>query len=64
VRLWREWERGSREALELLKAYNREDIVHLEMLMRFAYERLRMLTGVPRVEEPWGCGAARQPTGV
>jgi uncharacterized protein YprB with RNaseH-like and TPR domain len=52
VRLWREWERGSREALELLKAYNREDIVHLEMLMRFAYERLRMLTGVPGVEAP------------
>lgn len=44
VRLWREWERGSREALELLKAYNREDIVHLEILMRFAYERLRLLT--------------------
>lgn len=47
VRLWREWEWGSEEALELLKAYNREDIVNLERLMRFAYRGLFQKTGVP-----------------
>jgi uncharacterized protein YprB with RNaseH-like and TPR domain len=47
VRLWREWERGSRDALELLKAYNREDIVNLERLARYAYEHLRAKSGAP-----------------
>jgi uncharacterized protein YprB with RNaseH-like and TPR domain len=47
VRLWREWERGSSEALELLKAYNREDIVNLERLMHYAYEQMCEKTGIP-----------------
>jgi uncharacterized protein YprB with RNaseH-like and TPR domain len=47
VRLWREWRRGSHEALALLKAYNAEDIVHLEALLEFAYPRLRRLAGFP-----------------
>ncbi len=47
VRLWREWERGSREALDLLKAYNREDIVNLEHLMRHTYHHLRASSGLP-----------------
>jgi hypothetical protein len=47
VRLWREWEQGSEESLELLKAYNREDIVNLERLMRFAYRGLCERTGIP-----------------
>jgi uncharacterized protein YprB with RNaseH-like and TPR domain len=47
VRLWHEWRRGSREALALLKAYNTEDIVHLEALLEFAYPRLRRLAGFP-----------------
>jgi hypothetical protein len=47
VRLWREWEQGSQEALDLLKAYNREDIVNLERLMRLAYRGLCEKTGVP-----------------
>ena len=47
VRLWREWEQGSEESLDLLKAYNREDIVNLERLMRFAYRGLFQKTGVP-----------------
>jgi len=50
VRLWREWEQGSEESLELLKAYNREDIVNLEQLMRFAYRGLCERTGVPASE--------------
>jgi len=37
VRLWREYEAGSREALELLLKYNREDIVNLEPLMEFVW---------------------------
>ena len=47
VRLWREWERGSRQSLDLLKAYNREDIVNLEHLMHHAYDHLRTKTGIP-----------------
>ena len=49
VRLWHEWERGSQEALNLLKAYNREDIVNLERLARYAYEHLRAKSGAPAV---------------
>lgn len=40
VWLWREYQRGSREALDLLVEYNRADVVNLEFLMQFAYERL------------------------
>ena len=47
VRLWREWEQGSQQALDLLKAYNREDITNLERLMRLAYRGLCEKTGVP-----------------
>jgi uncharacterized protein YprB with RNaseH-like and TPR domain len=47
VRLWREWERGSHDALDLLKAYNREDIVNLETLLRYSYHHLRAKTGLP-----------------
>lgn len=47
VRLWREWQRGSREALDLLIRYNTEDIQHLETLLEFAYPRLRELAGFP-----------------
>ena len=47
VRLWKEWQRGSREALDLLIRYNTEDIQHLETLLEFAYPRLRELAGFP-----------------
>jgi uncharacterized protein YprB with RNaseH-like and TPR domain len=47
VRLWREWERGSQEALDLLKAYNKEDVRNLEILLRYAYPRLRAKAGLP-----------------
>ena len=40
VWLWREYQRGSQEALDLLVEYNRADVVNLEFLMQFAYERL------------------------
>jgi len=41
VRLWKEYEAGKQESLDLLVAYNREDIVNLEALMRIAYSTLR-----------------------
>jgi hypothetical protein len=47
VRLWWEWEQGSQKSLDLLKAYNREDIVNLERLMGIAYRGLCEKTGVP-----------------
>jgi uncharacterized protein YprB with RNaseH-like and TPR domain len=47
VRLWREWEAGSREALDLLRRYNAEDICNLETLLRRAYHHLRSQTGLP-----------------
>jgi len=40
VRLWREWERGSKEALALLLEYNREDVSNLVPLAKTAYEGL------------------------
>jgi uncharacterized protein len=45
VRLWREYRRGHDGALELLVAYNREDIHHLEPLMKFTFEELRKKYG-------------------
>jgi hypothetical protein len=47
VRLWREWEQGSQEALDLLKAYNKEDVQNMEALLRYAYPRLREKAGFP-----------------
>ncbi len=44
VKLWREWENGSPEALATLVAYNREDVVHLEQLAEIAYAKLRNAT--------------------
>lgn len=41
VRLWRQYERAGREsALDTLIAYNREDVVNLQVLARHAYQRL------------------------
>lgn len=42
VRLWREWQAGRARSLEVLLAYNREDIVNLAPLMRLAYDRLKL----------------------
>lgn len=41
VRLWREWEWGSRESLDLLIEYNREDIVNLAALLDYGYNEMR-----------------------
>lgn len=40
VRLWRQWRWGSREALDLLLAYNREDVMNMVPLARLAYDQL------------------------
>jgi uncharacterized protein YprB with RNaseH-like and TPR domain len=49
VRLWREYERGSKEALDLVIEYNREDIVNLKPLMELVYQRMS-----EKVLECWG----------
>ncbi|MBM4286091.1 MAG: exonuclease [Deltaproteobacteria bacterium] len=41
VLLWERHRRGDRTALELLLAYNREDVINLEVLMEEAYRRQR-----------------------
>jgi len=41
VRLWHEWEDGSKEALDLLVAYNAADVENLKILAEFAYNNLR-----------------------
>jgi len=43
VRLWRAYEGGDDDALELLIRYNMEDVVNLEPIAAFAYETLRKL---------------------
>jgi uncharacterized protein len=40
VRLWHEWRRGKREALDLLVEYNRADTVNLEPLLDFAVNEM------------------------
>ncbi|MCI4345907.1 MAG: ribonuclease H-like domain-containing protein [Thermoplasmata archaeon] len=40
VRLWHDWRRGKREALDLLVEYNRADTVNLEPLLDFAVGEL------------------------
>lgn len=40
IRLWQAWQRGSREALDVLITYNREDVVNLEPLAEFTYANL------------------------
>lgn len=47
VRLWRAYQGGSRNALETLLQYNKEDIVNLEPLMQYAYRRLKTRSGYP-----------------
>lgn len=46
VRLWHEYQRGSRGALEVLVEYNREDICNLEPLMRFVFDEMKKRSGI------------------
>lgn len=45
VRLWHEYQRGSRAALDVLVEYNREDICNLEPLMRFVFDEMKKRCG-------------------
>ena len=47
VRLWREYERGDRQALETLITYNREDTVNLEALLDTVTTRLHETIAPP-----------------
>jgi hypothetical protein len=50
VRLWRQYRRyKDQDALNLLLAYNRADIENLQLLLAFAYGRLKAATGYPSV---------------
>jgi uncharacterized protein YprB with RNaseH-like and TPR domain len=46
VKLWEHALRGSKEAMELLKLYNKEDTVNLFTIADIVYRRLRSLTGI------------------
>ncbi len=46
VLLWQMWRKGSREALELLLEYNREDTLNLMRLADIIYRLLRESTGI------------------
>jgi hypothetical protein len=63
VRLWREWECGSSEALDLLKRYHREDVTHLKTLLEHAYPRLCALAGIPNRQAAMGRSPAAATTG-
>ena len=53
VRLWREWEDGREESLELLCAYNREDTRNMMPLMKKVYEELGgAMTGTASAPRP------------
>jgi len=43
IRLWRNYQRGDDSALELLVAYNRQDVVNLERLSQIAYDKALVL---------------------
>lgn len=46
VKLWEQSQRGSREALDLLRTYNREDTVNLCKIADIVYHRMRAQTGI------------------
>ena len=44
VRLWREYRRGSQEALDLLLLYNEEDVINMKGLLEYGCEQLIQMT--------------------
>ncbi len=52
VLLWRRHLRGDPNALRILTAYNREDVVNLWVLANIAYEKLRKSVGFPGSHAP------------
>ncbi|HSB32663.1 MAG TPA: ribonuclease H-like domain-containing protein [Candidatus Sulfobium mesophilum] len=55
VKLWEYAKKGSRDAMDTLIRYNREDTVNLMQIASIFYERLRQSTGI---EEYLSCGVA------
>ncbi len=54
VRLWRAYRKGGRgsdDALRLLLAYNKEDVINMETLLRYAVPRLEALAGYTRASD-------------
>ena len=47
VLLWRRYQRGDRNALDLLVQYNAEDVLHLKTIMETSYTALRSQLPVP-----------------
>lgn len=41
VRLWRRYERGDKESLDLLVKYNNEDIINLKKILEIAYPEIK-----------------------
>jgi uncharacterized protein len=52
VRLWYQYRRGDRQALDLLIQYNAEDVRHLQTLMHTAYAALARRTGLAGLSAP------------
>lgn len=52
VLLWRKHLRGDPDALRILTAYNREDVVNLWVLANIAYGKLRTSVGFPGSQAP------------
>lgn len=48
VRLWREYRRGSDEALELLLLYNKEDVINMKALLEYGCDGLAKALSVGR----------------
>ena len=40
VRLWNLWTHGNEEALDVLLAYNREDVINMQILLEWAFPRI------------------------
>ncbi|MCD6574767.1 ribonuclease H-like domain-containing protein [Candidatus Aerophobetes bacterium] len=51
VRLWNKYLDGDPDALKLLLAYNREDVVNLKYLMEFAYQKMVRSLSFPRLKK-------------
>ncbi|MHB1000290.1 MAG: ribonuclease H-like domain-containing protein [Armatimonadota bacterium] len=47
VRMWNEYRRGSREALDLLLLYNKEDVVNMEFLLAHGCREIVKSLGLP-----------------
>ena len=51
MRLWNKYLDGDPDALKLLLAYNREDVVNLKYLMEFAYQKMVRSLSFPRLKK-------------